>query len=238
MDFSHSLAGLTNFIFRDSVLETPTSQLSTLGKANPEASGFGAFIGRNYQWDDLVFGVEANYSYINGLAGKSSSSIGPLAFVNPPGEIPVPNATDTYAVTLTGAAAAQVKDLITFRGRAGWATGDFLPYIFGGVAVGRMDVARTVTSFVTKEVDITTTNAAGVTTTVFGPPVFLPSLSQTETQERTNNFVVGWTGGLGLEYMLWDNIFLRGEWEYIKFLSVENTTVTMNSVHAGIGYKF
>jgi outer membrane immunogenic protein len=238
MDFSQSLTGLTNFIFRDSVLETPTSQLSTLSKANPVASGFGAFVGRNYQWDDLVFGVEANYNYINSLAGSSASSIGPLAFVNPPGENPPPNTTDTYAVTLTGSARAQIKDAITFRGRAGWATGDFLPYIFGGVAVGRMDVARTVTSRVTKEVDVTTTNAGGVTTTVFGPAVFLPQVSLTETQERTNNFVVGWTGGLGLEYVLWNNIFLRGEWEYIKFLSVENTTVTMNNLRAGIGYKF
>jgi outer membrane immunogenic protein len=238
MDFSQSLVGLTNFIFRDSVLETPTSQLSTLSKANPVASGFGAFVGRNYQWDDLVFGVEANYNYVQGLAGRSASSIGPLLFVDPPGEKPIPNATDTYAVTLSGSATAQIKDVMTFRGRAGWATGDFLPYVFGGVAVGRMDVFRTVNSFVTKEVDITTTNSAGVTTTVFGTPGVISSLTTTQSQERTNNFVVGWTGGLGLEYVLWNNIFLRGEWEYIKFLSVENTTITMNNLRAGIGYKF
>jgi outer membrane immunogenic protein len=238
MNFSQSLAGLTNFIFRDTVLETPTSQLSALGKANPQASGFGAFVGRNYQWDDLVFGVEANYNYINGLAGSSSSSIGPIAFVNPTGETPPPNTTDTYAVTLTGSARAQIKDVITFRGRAGWATGNFLPYVFGGLAVGRMDVFRTVTSFVTKEQDVTTTNALGITTTTFGTPVFLPSVSQTQTQERTNNFVAGWTGGLGMEYVLWNNVFLRGEWEYIKFLSVMNTTVSMNNLRAGIGYKF
>jgi outer membrane immunogenic protein len=38
--------------------------------------------------------------------------------------------------------------------------------------------------------------------------------------------------------VLWNNIFMRGEWEYIKFLSVMNTSVTLNSAHAGIGYKF
>jgi opacity protein-like surface antigen len=238
MDFSQSLVGLTNFIFRDSVLQVPTSQLSALSKANVQGMGFGAFVGRNYQWDDLVFGVEANYNYINSLSGSSSSSIGPLLFVNPPGDTPPPGVTDTYAVTLTGRATAQIKDVITFRGRAGWATGNFLPYIFGGIAVGRMDVFRTVTSFVTKEQDVTTTNLLGVTTTTFGTPVFLPSVSQTQTEERTNNFVVGWTGGLGMEYMLGANVFLRGEWEYIKFLSVENTTVTMNNLRAGIGYKF
>ena len=58
------------------------------------------------------------------------------------------------------------------------------------------------------------------------------------SQERINNFVAGWTAGLGMEYMLWGNVFLRGEWEYIKFMSIKDTVVTQNSVHAGIGYKF
>jgi outer membrane immunogenic protein len=234
MDFSQSLVGQTNFIFRDSVLEVPTSKLSAfLSKANVQGTGFGAFVGRNYQWDDLVFGVEANYNYINSLAGSSSSSIGPLLFVNPPGDTPPLGVIrDTYAVTLTGAAAAQIKDVITFRGRAGWAIDNFLPYVFGGLAVGRMDVQRTVTSFVTKEQDLNTNPPT------LGTPAFLPSVSQTQTQERTNNFVVGWTGGLGMEYMLGANVFLRGEWEYIQFLSVMNTTVTMNNLRAGIGYKF
>ena len=49
-------------------------------------------------------------------------------------------------MTVSGNAAAQIKDAITLRGRAGWAAGDFLPYVFGGVAVGRMDVQRTVSS--------------------------------------------------------------------------------------------
>src|ERR1700685_2938336 len=62
MDFSQSLVGLTNFIYRDSVLEGPTSQLSALSKVNPQGTGFGGFVGRNYQFDDLVFGVEDYYN--------------------------------------------------------------------------------------------------------------------------------------------------------------------------------
>jgi opacity protein-like surface antigen len=50
--------------------------------------------------------------------------------------------------------------------------------------------------------------------------------------------VAGYTAGLGLEYMLWGNIFMRGEWEYIKFVQVMGTAVTQNNVHAGLGYKF
>ena len=236
-DFSQSVVGLTNYIFRDSVLQQPTANWSLLNKTNGQASGFGAFVGRNYQWDDLVFGVEANYNYLVDLATSTSGS-NSLLITNPPGDTPPPGVTDVYGVTLTGKAAAQIKDVITFRGRAGWATGDFLPYIFGGVAVGRMDISRTVTSAVTKQQDTTTTSPLGVTTTTFGPVLPVPAQSQTQSEERTNNFVVGWTGGIGLEYMLGANVFLRGEWEYIKFISMENTVVTLNSLHAGIGYKF
>lgn len=238
MDFAQSVVGLTNTIFRNSVLQQPTSQLSLLNKASVQSTGFGAFVGRNYQYDDLVFSLEANYNYINNLVGKSSASIGPLQITNPTGQVSPPGVTTTYAVTLTGTATAQIKDVITFRGRAGWAYENFLPYMFGGLAVGRMDVYRNVTSAVTRRDDVTSTDIFGVTTTTIGPTLPVPSVSQSLTQERTNNFVIGWTLGLGMEYMVWNCLFLRGEWEYIKFMSVKNTAVTQNSVHAGIGYKF
>ena len=125
-------------------------------------------------------------------------------------------------MTLTGNAAAQIKDAITLRGRVGWAYGDFLPYVFGGVAVGRMDVQRTVSTVTNRRDDISTTNALGVTTITIGTVFNVPSQTTTMSQERTNDFVAGWTGGLGMEYALWNNVFLRGEWEYIKFLSVKN----------------
>lgn len=235
-DFSKSIVGLTNFIFRDSVLQQPTSQFGLLPKTTTQGTGFGAFVGRNYQWDDLVFGVEANYSYFDRLS-TSTSGFNSLEIVNPGGQV-APNDTTTYGVTLTGRSAVQIKDAITFRGRAGWATGDFLPYVFGGIAVGRMDVSRSVTSFVTRRDDITTTDAFGVTTTTRGTTFFVPAQSLTLSEERTNAFVAGWTGGLGLEYMLWGNVFMRGEWEYVKFLTVKNTAVQANHLRAAIGYKF
>jgi len=241
MDFSQTVVGLTNFIFRNSVLQQPTSTWSLLNKNSPQGTGFGAFAGRNYQYDDLVFGFEANYVYLNKLASSSTSSIS-LGIVNPPGSSPPPNHTYTYETSLTGTAALQIKDVVTLRGRAGWATGNFLPYLFGGVAVGRMDVSRSVTTNVVLRDDATetVTDQFGNTTTINLPPVFsnIPSLSQSDSEERTNSFVAGWTAGLGMEYMLWGNVFMRGEWEYIKFLSVKNTSVSMNSLHAGIGYKF
>ena len=149
MDFSQTVVGLTNFIFRNSVLQQPTSTWSLLNKNSPQGTGFGAFGGRNYQYDDLVFGFEANYVYLNKLASSSTSSIGPLASSIRPVRYRLPTHTHTYNLSMTGTAALQIKDVVTLRGRAGWATGNFLPYLFGGVAVGRMDVSRSVTTDVT-----------------------------------------------------------------------------------------
>ena len=236
-DFSKSVVGLTNFIFRDSVLQQPTSQFGLLPKTTTQGTGFGAFGGRNWQWEDLVFGLEANYSYFDRLA-TSTSGFNSLAIVNPPGHTNPPGVTATYVVTLTGRSAVQIKDAITFRGRAGWATGNFLPYVFGGLAVGRMDVSRSVTSNVTRRDDVTTTDIFGNTTTTIGPTRPVPAQSQTLIEQRTNAFVAGWTAGLGMEYMLWGNLFMRGEWEYVKFLSVKNTVVQANNLRAAIGYKF
>jgi opacity protein-like surface antigen len=227
-DYGRTVVSMTNDLFRSTTLQDPVSQFTLLGRVNGQSPGFGAFVGRNYQFDDIVLGVEANYNYLSSLATSTTASLGPIQVAEPGLVLPA-GASSADGVTLNGSASLQVKDEITFRGRAGWATGDFLPYIFGGLAVGRMDVTRTVSSSVTR-----TINFANGSSTSFP----LPQFSLTSTEGRSNNFVVGWTGGLGMEYMLWGNVFMRGEWEYIKFMSVKNTVVTQNSVHAGIGYKF
>ena len=74
MDFSHAPQTLTNFTLRNSVLQDPVSQWELLSRNHAQATGFGAFVGRNYQWDDLVFGIEANYNYMNSLSSSSSNS--------------------------------------------------------------------------------------------------------------------------------------------------------------------
>jgi outer membrane immunogenic protein len=227
-DYSRTVVSMTNDLFRSTTLQGPTSQLTLLGRVNGRSPGFGAFVGRNFQYGDVVLGVEANYNYWSSLGTSTAASLGPIQVPEPTLILP-PGATAVDAVTLNGNAALQVKDEMTFHGRAGWATGDFLPYMFGGLAVGRMDATRTVSSSVTR----TITNADG-SSNYFQ----LPQFALTTTDGRSNNFVAGWTAGLGMEYMLWGDVFLRGEWEYIQFMSIKNTSVTQNTVHAGIGYKF
>jgi outer membrane immunogenic protein len=227
-DYGGSLVPLTNDLFRNTTLQGPASQFNVLGRVNAQSAGFGAFVGRNYQFGDIVLGVEANYNYLSSLASSTSGSLGPIQ-VAEPGLILPAGATAADGVTVNGTAALQVKDEMTFRGRAGWATEDFLPYAFGGLAVGRMDVSRTVSSSVTR-----TINFANGSSTSF----LLPQFSLSAIDGRTNDYVFGWTAGLGMEYMLWGNVFVRAEWEYIKFLTVKDTAVTQNTVRAGLGYKF
>jgi outer membrane immunogenic protein len=227
-DYRNTAATQTSNLFRNTSLAGPAAELDVFSKVNEQSAGFGGFVGRNWQFDDVVLGIEANYNYLSSLKSTTGGSIGPIQ-VAEPGLILAPGQTAVDAVTLNGRAALQVKDEITFRGRAGWATGDFLPYMFGGLAVGRMDVTSTVSSAVQR----TIFNADGTSTSF---P--LPQFALTSTVGKSNAFVVGWTAGLGFEYMVWSNLFLRAEWEYIALGPVQNTNVTENSVRAGLGYKF
>jgi outer membrane immunogenic protein len=234
MDFSHAVKSMTNFTLRNGVLEDPVGQWQLLTKNHAQGTGFGGFVGRNYQWDDLVFGVEANYNYINSLASSSTNSMR-LIIVDPAGENPPAGHSHSYDTTLSGSASLQIKDAMTFRGRAGWATGNFLPYVFGGLAVGRVDVARAATVSYDKYDDYDQT-VGGV---IVHRHDFLGTLTYpAATEHRTDSFVAGWTGGLGLEYMLWGNVFMRAEWEYVRFLSVKDISFSTNNLRAGLGYKF
>lgn len=235
-DFSQSVVGLTNFIFRDSVLQQPTASWSLMNKTNTQSTNFGAFVGRNWQWYDAILGLEGTYSYFNNLATSTSGS-NSLIITNPPGDNPPAGTTDNYNVTLTGTAAAQVKDMISLRGRVGWDGGDFMPYAFAGAAVGRMDVSRTVTSDVTLTKIVTTTGAGGTTSTT-ATTYAVPAQSQSQIEHRSNAFALGFVAGLGLEYCIWDGLFARVEYEYVKFSPVMNTSVTLNNARVGLGYKF
>jgi outer membrane immunogenic protein len=238
MDFSHAVKSMTNFMLRNTVLQAPVEDWTLLSKNHAQSTGFGAFVGRNWQWDDLVFGFEANYTFLNGLQSSSTNSM-IRTIVNPAGENPPPGYTVSYVTALSGNAALQVKDVVTFRSRAGWAVGNALPYIFGGLAVGRTDVSRSATITYDKyvEYDTSTTDAFGNTTTVHHTD-YLGRGTQSNQERRSNNYVPGWTAGLGMEYCLWGGVFMRGEWEYIRFMNAKNIPFSANNLRLGLGYKF
>ncbi|HEX7882639.1 MAG TPA: outer membrane beta-barrel protein [Afipia sp.] len=237
VDFSNAQSGMTSFLLRNTVEATFVPQWSLFGKNDIQATSFGGFIGRNWQWSDAVLGVEVNYNHFSNLRASTSNSMG-RSVTNPPAANPPTGHSYTYDVALAGSAAVQVHDVMTFRARAAWSAGNFLPYMFGGLAVGRMDSFRSVTIneqrhddyFVDQVVGGVTISVPQRDTVTYAP------IGQTES--RNNNFVAGYTAGLGTEMMLFGNVFGRVEWEYVKFLKIKDISIATNTVRAGLGYKF
>jgi outer membrane immunogenic protein len=192
-----------------------------LGKATHQNSGFGAFGGYNSQWDDVVIGLEASYLH-GAFGGSATASEGPLVGPLSDGFF--------HAVQATSAASISISDMATFRGRAAYAFGSFLPYVFGGFALGQADISRSVTI---DDHFAATFNQAIASCGSQTPPI-CSTLSSAQIQH--GRLIYGYTGGLGIDVNLVGGLFLRGEWEYIRFTSAIDTNI--NTVRLGLGYKF
>lgn len=184
------------------------------GKQSARSSAFGGFAGYNWQWDDAVLGVEA--SYLHGSFGGMSTASKELVSGNALSD------GLFHDVAVDSSAAIAISDMATFRGRAGWSWGCFLPYAFGGFALGKADISRSVT----------VNDAVGLT--IAGP--FRPLTPLSATDVVHNHLIYGYTGGLGVDVNLIGGLFMRAEWEYARFTSQIDTSI--NTVRAGLGYKF
>jgi outer membrane immunogenic protein len=192
-----------------------------LGKESAQSSGFGAFTGYNSQWDDVVLGLEASYLH-GAFGGSATGSEGPLLFPLSDGFI--------HSVTATSQAAISISDMATFRARAGYAYGSFLPYVFGGFALGDADITRAVSIQ-----DNWAPTYAGAIASCFGPsPPVCNTYSSSQVQH--GHLIYGYTGGLGVDIHLIGGLFMRAEWEYLRFTDEVDTSI--NTVRAGLGYKF
>jgi outer membrane immunogenic protein len=187
----------------------------SLGKQSARNSGFGGFGGYNSQWDDVVVGLEASYLH-GSFGGTATATEGPL--------VSGAALSDGFfhTVTATSTSAISISDMATFRGRAGYAWGCFLPYMFGGFALGNADISRSV---LIKD---------SSSLTALGPRT--PRLDLSSDDAVHNHLIYGYTAGLGVDVNLIGGLFLRAEWEYIRFTSTVDTNI--NTVRAGLGYKF
>lgn len=103
------------------------SVASGLPKVSSNSAQYGGFIGYNAQWDRLVLGIEGGYNRFNSLSATS----------------------DTGSLSST----FKIVDYATLRGRAGYAYGHFLPYMFLGGAVGRVNYQNSTSGVVTSSQD-------------------------------------------------------------------------------------
>jgi len=228
-DFKNSVNDLSSFIVRNTIFESIVSTFTTLPKASTNGGSYGWFAGYSSQWEGVILGVEVNYNRTALNTGAADS-------------VSVRIANDATAptghhfiydpFTVSGNAAIHITDLASFRARAGWTAGQFLPYAFLGLAVARADVTRSATvSYLRTDVPDATT-FPNPPITPLPPSTFGPV---TQTEGKKGSFYYGYALGLGLDICVMPNVFVRGEWEMDN---IQSLRVNINSARAAIGMKF
>jgi outer membrane immunogenic protein len=219
MDFSRATRSLVAFSLRELALENEVhpSGWQVLGTADNGAANAGGFFGYNSQWDDLILGVEVNYSR---TSYSANAPISPVARRTSAGG-------NVYDVTITGSASMHITDVATVRGRAGYVMGSFLPYVMGGVAFGRADVTRSGTASGVQNPDALPP----------GPPLPVP-FTFGSSESKTGAFTYGWTAGFGVDVMVLPNVFVRGEYEFVSFTQLSEITASISTGRVGAAFKF
>jgi outer membrane immunogenic protein len=214
MTFSGSTTSIVNNLLANTDLN-PNGAISTLplgGKVSVHGDGFGGFAGYNSQWTDVVLGIELSYLHAN-FNGAASGTRG-LFFTDANGFL------DT--VTNHSSSSIAISDMGTFRVRGGYAVGCFLPYLFGGIALGQANIFNSAHVF---------GNQAQQVSPFQNIPFDLSG-----SNGSFNHMIYGYSAGLGVDINLIGGLFMRAEWEYVRF--TDQTDVNINTVRAGLGYKF
>lgn len=200
IDFTNNTGDLKGVMAGTGVTSTLTS--TPLGNQDSTSKHFGGFVGYQQQWDGAVIGIEGSYNWMDKALTATNSMSG--GFVPP---------ANSYSAA--GSETARIIDYGTLRVRGGWAAGMFMPYATFGVAVGRMDINRSVV--------VTPTGAAAF------PPV---------SQDLVNQFGYGWAAGLGVDFCLLANLFARAEYEYVQFPDFQGMNAHIHNVRVGAALKF
>jgi outer membrane immunogenic protein len=214
LDFSKATQSLAAWSLRGLALENEASlsKAELLDKKHTGGAGFGGFVGYNTQWEDVVLGVELSYSR-NSFSAVATST--PIGFRLTAGGVP-------YAVDMDGAASMHITDYAELRARVGYAMGNFLPYVTLGAAVGRVDFTRAWALDGRSNPDTPTES----------------SFAFFNNEAKNNAFVGGWSVGAGLDVMVWNCLFVRGEVEYIQFAPISGIEASIVAGRVGAGYKF
>lgn len=198
---------------------TLTGMLTTMTNfRNVEKRGttFGVFAGANYLWDDIVLGVEADYSR-NGA--DATSRIGPYTST-------VDSAGSRWTLQGSATARSRVSNWGTVRGRVGWAAGFFMPYLTAGMAVASVD-------------GLTTTSGTWQQSNLNLPGIPVIASGTFSSRAGRESIAYGGVLGAGVDVSLFSNMFLRAEWQHIQFATNSNRpSITMNTARVAGGVKF
>lgn len=202
----------------------PNTTPPTMPFANPAPVGFlfGGHLGYNWQYGNVVTGLEVDYLDAN-MTDSQTAALGTPTF---------PCAIKGVACTASQTLSTKIDALASGRGKLGYAINDnFMIYGTGGVAwehgEGTYATARSIT---------------------VSPPLVTPATTVSVSTSQTdfaNSF--GWVVGGGAEMKLVNNILLRAQFLHYDFGDVSffagtnnavNAKTTVNAVTGGISYKF
>ena len=159
-------------------------------------------------------------------------------------------------VSLNGSATARIEDYGTIRARGGYVIGNFLPYVTGGLAIGRVRSEQTV-SIADYGYDIAAYRTNQALTT--GSPVAVKNFGYTANGFNPNNPEAGtpatdhdpehqdqddgrlYPGRAASNSPLTQNILLRGEYQYVMlndFQQSAGNRIAISTVRAGAAVKF
>lgn len=216
------LATLVNYPFRNSITGTeanPGSWLSDIPEKRDSGATFFGFVGYNYLFDDVVMGFEVdytrsghNYSTGDAISRRVALSDG-----------------STRGIDLSAEQGAKLNDYATARLRMGWAYGRIMPFGTIGAVAGRFNTTSVATVnnqflFNPGLPNQTSAQVVGFPTTVGGT--------------KKNVYAFGLSAGAGVDWALTDNLFLRAEYQLVRFAEVEGTTVTVNTARVAAALKF
>jgi outer membrane immunogenic protein len=228
--FGNSASSDIAFILRNTAIEQDQqiSQWTVLNGRTPSSTSWGGFVGYNMQFEDMIIGGELNYNHLS-LSATSSDALS-RSFVDST-NLPTGHHYQ-YDVSVAAQAAVHMTDIASFRARAGWVAGSFLPYGFVGFAVGRANVSNSAT------VAYTATDFPDSETPPLTPLPNLTSGPTTQGNGQNGAFAYGFSAGAGVDVAVTSNIFVRGEFEFIYFAPVEGTQLNIESARVGAGLKF
>ena len=195
----------------------------SLGTDTGKAPTYGAFVGYNWQFDDLILGFEANYNHTNLFGSQSATRCYNDAL--PPNCAPAVTLNDgtgaaTYNAQVTATASMRITDYGTARLRAGWVADNILPYAMIGLAVGRAEISRYAT-------------ATGALTSGAGTP-----FTRTEGTFNSSMLMWGYSAGVGADWLIYRDVFVRAEYEFVQFLLVSDFRSQIHNGRLGLGVKF
>ncbi|MBS0245206.1 MAG: porin family protein [Proteobacteria bacterium] len=217
-DFGSSNSQQVAYDLRNTIVlsEYHPETWTTLPSGTTNGRTFGGFIGYSAQWDGVIIGADVTYNKASGFSQSAADSTSRQF-----------NTSNGYnnSVTIDAQSSVKLKDYATFRARAGYPFGQFMPYAFAGVAVGRFDYS------VTTRIRSSGTDVGGGG----GSPY---STDNTYVDSKNNAFSAGFAGGLGIDVALTPNVFLRAEWEYLAFAEINGIRNSLNNGRVGVGIRF